>query len=78
MGFGPQYSAPDPSLGYYRGAPIGGGGYGTAMGKTAGMNQQAPGIATFGSQQWHPTVRYMLALVVVEMIGFAWLARHAR
>lgn len=78
MGFGPMYSAPPPELGYYRGAPIWGGGAGTAMGRTGGIASSAPGIgAPANSGTWHPTVKYMLALVIAELITFALLGRLA-
>jgi hypothetical protein len=72
------YNRGPQSFGYYRGNPLFGGqgaGQGVDM---AGSNSyaagQGPGAGTVGGL--HPSVIYMIVLVIVEMFVFAWLAKH--
>jgi len=33
------------------------------------------GAVSIGGQQWHPSVLYLLGLIIAEMIAFGWLGR---
>lgn len=74
------FAAPTSSFGYYRGAPqVGGGaqsggGYGPNM---AGTNTFSQGQGPTGSStgQWSPTILYLIALVIAEMIVFGIISR---
>lgn len=74
------FSAPNSSFGYYRGAPLygggaqAGGGNGPQMAGTNVFSQGQGGQA--GTSGWSPTVLYMIALVVLEMIIFGFISRH--
>jgi len=46
------------------------------MGASANRSSGAAGGAAAGPGGWHPTVIYMLALVVAEVVIVAWLSRH--
>lgn len=37
-------------------------------------SQVAPGESLPGG--WHPTVAYMLAFVIAEMLAYQWLSKH--
>jgi hypothetical protein len=75
-------SAPNSSFGYYRGmtnlyggGAYGGGGYGNTV---AGNGVFAQGTGTPSTGQaggWTPTILYMFALIIVEMIIFGILSR---
>jgi hypothetical protein len=72
-------SAPTSSFGYYRGAPLyggganGGGGSGPQM---AGTNVFSQGQGPTGtSSEWSPTILYMFGLIILEMIVFGILSR---
>lgn len=70
------FSAPTASFGYYRGSPMvlgQGSGQGVSM---AGTNSFAAGQGGGIASGWHPTVLYMLALIVVEMFAFAFISKH--
>jgi hypothetical protein len=69
--------SPNPSLGYYAGSPVtGSGGMGQAV---AGAGQFAAGNGiTVGGATWHPTVVYLIAMVVAEMVVFGWISRALR
>ena len=62
MGFGPEYSMPSSSFGYYRGAPLAGG---------QGAGQGNGGNAT----GWSPTILYLFALIIAEMFIFGFIGR---
>jgi len=75
-----NFSQPSPGFGYYRGAPLvaggafGGGGSGPQV---AGQNVFAQGQG--GQQQtgaWSPTILYLFALIILEMIIFGIIARR--
>lgn len=76
MGFGPQYSMPSSSFGYYRGWPQAGG-----QGSGQGVEMAGNGVfsAGQGSVQnatgWSPTILYLFALIVAEMFIFAFIGR---
>jgi hypothetical protein len=44
----------------------------------AGMLQQGQGFISGMSGQWEPTILYMIAAVVIEMVGFAILGKMLR
>lgn len=76
------YSRPSSSLGYWRG---GGSEIPLAQGQGSGMGQGNSGLGIFSQGQgvmsgtdWHPTVIYLLVLVVAEMIVFGFIARALR
>jgi hypothetical protein len=64
------------AAGYYSGSPLAGGS-GSGMGQAmAGAGQFAPGQGvTVGGTTWHPTVLYLFALIVAEMVVFGFIAR---
>ena len=75
------FAAPTSSFGYYRGSPqwLGGaqsgGGSGPVM---AGTNTFSQGQGPVGGQAgsgWNPTILYLIALIVLEMIVFGIIAR---
>ncbi len=74
---------PTSSFGYWRGGYSDGPlaqGQGSRMGQAnsgAGMFAQGSGPVD-GGGAWHPTVVYMLILVVVEIVAFGLLARALR
>lgn len=64
------------SQGYYTGTPVNGGS-GSGMGQAVnglGALAQGNGV-TIGGSEWHPTVLYLFALIVVEMVTFAFIGR---
>jgi hypothetical protein len=72
---GVRASLPNQSMGYWRGAPLAGGS-GSGMGQAdagAGVLNQGFGAPTAGN--WHPTVLYMVGLLIAEMIVFGVLGR---
>ena len=64
------------STGYWRGSDIQAGGSGSGMGSqpggSAGLSQ---GLGSMGPGNWHPTVLYMLGLIVAEMVVFGVIGR---
>jgi len=69
--------APNQALGYDR-AALHLGGMGSGMGQaTAGTSQLAQGIGgiTVAGNTWHPTILYLFALVIAEMIIFGFLGQ---
>jgi hypothetical protein len=70
------FASPTQSFGYYRGTPYYGGS-GSGMGPNmAGNGVFSAGQGNAGNSGWSPTILYMLALVILEMIVFAWLGKH--
>jgi hypothetical protein len=71
------YAAPSSAFGYYRGAPLYTPGVGTSMnGPTVqGLGVFSQGQGAPGSSGWHPTIIYLLGLVIVETVVFGWLCR---
>jgi hypothetical protein len=74
-----NFAQPTSSFGYYRGSPQfgggaqAGGGQGVAM---AGTNTFAQGQGPQGSSTgWNPTILYLIALVIGEMVIFGIIAR---
>jgi hypothetical protein len=45
------------------------------MGYSANRNTAAAAGASAGPGGWHPTILYMLGLIVVEVLVAAWLSR---
>lgn len=72
------FASPSASFGYYRGSPLAGGqgsGQGhNPMGSNTFAAGQGPG--TSSGTGWHPTVLYMLVLIIAEMFVFAFISRH--
>jgi hypothetical protein len=71
------YAAPSSAFGYYRGTPLFTPGVGGTM---QGPVQQGLGVFSQGqgapgSGGWHPTIIYLLGLVIVETIVFGYLSR---
>jgi hypothetical protein len=64
--------AGNPAQGYYTGYGPLAGGQGSGMGQPmAGRGQFAAGNGvTVGGQDWHPTILYLVALVIAEMFVF--------
>ena len=64
-------------LGYWRGSDIQAGGSGSGMGManqgTAGLSSGLSMPAGMGN--WHPTVLYLVGLVIVELIVFGWIGK---
>lgn len=66
------------AMGYWRGSEFQYLGAGSGMGAKqagAGVLQQGQGGLSSLAGSWHPTVLYMLGLVVAEMIAFGFLSR---
>lgn len=72
--------AGNQSQGYYLGYGPTNAGSGSGMGvQMAGMSSLAQGAGVnVAGQQWHPTVLYLAALVVVEMVVFGWISHILR
>jgi hypothetical protein len=73
------YHFPASSLGYWRGAigitgpPAEGV---RVMGvATEGVGMQSAGTVSVAGQQWHPTILYLFALLIGEMIAFHVIGR---
>jgi len=69
--------APNQALGYDRDARHLGS-MGSGMGQAqAGTSQLATGIGgvTVAGQSWHPTIIYLFALILAEMIVFGFVSR---
>lgn len=77
------YGRPSSSFGYWRGGggeiPLAGG-QGSNMGpKNQGLGMFSQGQGdTAGGNGWHPTVIYLLGLIIAEMIVFGFIARALR
>lgn len=71
------FSSPTSSFGYYRGQPLYGGS-GSGQGPSqSGVGQFAQGSGPVNNtSQWSPTIYYMFALVIFEMVVFGFLARR--
>jgi hypothetical protein len=69
--------APNQATGYYAGGGQLNGGAGSGMGQSvSGRGQFASGNGvTVAGQDWHPTILYLAALVVAEMVAFAYIGR---
>lgn len=71
------FSNPTSTFGYYRGAPLAGG-----SGSGAGQANYGNGVFPQGqgpvnsTNQWNPTILYMFALIIVEMVIFGFLSRR--
>ena len=68
--------APNQSQGYYAGYGPLNGGSGSGMGQAVsgrGQFAQGQGITVAG-QTWHPTVLYLVALLIAEMVVFGFIA----
>lgn len=46
------------------------------MGYSANRNTAAAGTAKAGPGGWHPTILYMLALIVIEVLVVGFLSRN--
>jgi hypothetical protein len=78
-----RFSFPSSSAGYWRGTGIQGLGAENwrEMGTGAqgiGMQSQGTGSFTVAGQAWHPTVIYLLILILVEMFVFGFIGRILR
>lgn len=76
MGFRTQ--APDPTAGYNRTTdwPSAGGGTTTSSG---GLMSGFLGTTVGGnSSTWHPTIKWLMGFVLVELIAFHLLVRHLK
>lgn len=74
------FARPTASFGYYRGAPHFGGGAQSGGGQgpnMAGTNTFAAGQGPTGqgASGWNPTIMYLIALVIAEMVVFGIIAR---
>lgn len=77
------YSRPSSSFGYWRGGGSDGvplaGGQGSGMGqKNSGTGLFPAGMGSITGGDWHPTVIYLLVLVVAEMFVFGFISRMLR
>ncbi len=67
------------ATGYYTGMANGpySGGQGSGLGQAvSGAGALAQGNSVnIGGQAWHPTILYLGALVLVEMVVFGWLGK---
>jgi hypothetical protein len=75
-----RFSFPSTSAGYWRGTGIQGpGAQGwSEMGTGAqgvGMQSQGTGSITVAGQAWHPTIIYLLILILAEMFVFGFIGR---
>jgi len=73
-----NFAYPTSSFGYYRGTPFAGG-----SGSGMGPNMAGKGVFSAGSgtsagtaSGWSPTILYMFALIIIEMVIFGFLAKH--
>jgi hypothetical protein len=73
------WRGPNPSLGYYRGGPPTYGGEGSMRGPKSAGTTAGSNAAPSNTSAWHPTVKYLLCLVAVEIIAFGtlrYLTKH--
>jgi hypothetical protein len=78
MGFSQNFiaSAPSSSFGYYRGTPYWGNDGSGKGPDVQGNSAFAAGQGSGGiSQTWEPSIPFLLGMVILEMIVFAWLAK---
>lgn len=71
------FANPTSSFGYYRGVPYYGGsgsGYGP-NGAGNGVFAQGQGPVN-NTSQWNPTILYMFALIILEMVVFGFLSKY--
>lgn len=69
--------APNPSFGYWRGAPLAGGS-GSGMGQAnSGTGVLSQGLGSVGQMAgaWEPSVLYLIGFVIFEMIAFHVISR---
>ena len=72
------WRGPDPGIGYYRGGPPLLGGEGSMSGpKQAGTKAGSLTSGT-GSSDWHPSVRYLLVLLIAEIAVFGALRYYTK
>lgn len=79
MGFAQNFAAqPTSSFGYYRGAPLYLGDGSNQGGTVAGNGQYAAGQGPAGQEtsSWTPSIYYLFALIIGEMLIFGILAKH--
>jgi hypothetical protein len=74
------FAAPTSSFGYYRGAPQAGGGAQAGGGQgpaMAGTNTFSQGQGPTGDtgNTWSPTILYLFALIIAEMVVFGVISR---
>lgn len=68
MGVSRWAARPDPTIGYHRGA-----------GRSSEEKGSGMGVSMAGSAgQWHPTVRFLLVLVVAEIFAFGALRAYTK
>jgi hypothetical protein len=73
-----RFTYPSTSAGYWRGAGVAGPGaanwseMGTA---TQGIGMQSQGTINVAGQAWHPTIIYLLLLILAEMFVFGFIGR---
>jgi hypothetical protein len=67
MGVSRWATRPDTTIGYNRGAVR------STEEKGSGM-----GVSNAGSGQWHPTVRFLLVLVVAEIFAYGALRAYTK
>lgn len=73
------FSKPTSTFGYYRGSPNAFGGSGSGQGPAMagnGIFPQGQGPVDNSTSQWNPTILYMFALIILEMVIFGFLARQ--
>ena len=78
MGVPQRTMLPSSSLGYWRGTQgLSGpsGPEGAVMPQGVSGLSAGTGAVSIGGQQWHPSVLYLLGLIIAEMIAFGWLGR---
>lgn len=69
--------APNQAYGYYTGYGPEAGGSGSGMGQAMngpGRLAQGNGV-NIGGQDWHPTILYLFALILAEMVVFGYVGR---
>jgi hypothetical protein len=77
MGFSTYSAYPSAPYGYYRGTPYYQGSGAGQGGTVAGQSTFAQGQgAAQGMKQWHPTIIYLIALTIAEMVIFHILSRY--
>lgn len=77
-----KFVYPDPDIGTYRALPPAYGGTGSGQGPR-GAGTEAAAMSTAngngnGAGTWHPTILYLVGLLIVEMIVFGMLRRYTR
>jgi len=69
-------AAPDPRLGYYSGGAPRYGGTGSMSGPKAAGTVAGAGVASAGGSAWTPSVKFLLGLVVAELLIYGVLRRY--